>query len=108
MERTQEKLQQLGPVVERLQSEFLNPIIERTYAILDRAGVFPPISDELAEQLNGQDVKIEYISPLAQAQKVSSLTSIEQYFAFFNVISTRQSKISCRNSILKRRPIITV
>lgn len=82
MERTQEKLQQLGPVVERLQSEFLNPIIERTYAILDRAGVFPPIDDELAEQLNGQDVKIEYISPLAQAQKVSSLTSIEQYFAF--------------------------
>lgn len=82
MERTQEKLQQLGPVVERLQSEFLNPIIERTYAILDRADVFPPISDELAEQLNGQDVKIEYISPLAQAQKVSSLTSIEQYFAF--------------------------
>ena len=29
MERTQEKLQQLGPVVERLLSEFLNPIIER-------------------------------------------------------------------------------
>lgn len=82
MERTQEKLQQLGPVVERLLSEFLNPIIERTYAILGRAGVFPPIPDEMAEELNGQDVKIEYISPLAQAQKVSSLTSIEQYFAF--------------------------
>lgn len=72
MERTQEKMQQLGPVVERLQSEFLNPIIERTYGILDRAGIFPPIDDEVAEMPNGLDVKIEYISPLAQAQKMSS------------------------------------
>lgn len=41
MERTQEKMQQLGPViVERLQSEFLNPIIERTYGILDRVEYF--------------------------------------------------------------------
>ena len=72
MERTQEKLQQLGPVVERLLSEFLNPIIERVYSVLDRAGVFPPVEDEeLLDQLNGQEVKIEYISPLAQAQKMS-------------------------------------
>lgn len=83
MERTQEKLQQLGPVVERLLSEFLNPIIERVYSVLDRAGVFPPVDDEdLLDQLNGQEVKIEYISPLAQAQKMSSLVNIEQYFAF--------------------------
>ena len=82
-ERTQEKLQQLGPVVERLLSEFLNPIIERVYSVLDRAGVFPPVDDEeLLDQLNGQEVKIEYISPLAQAQKMSSLVNIEQYFAF--------------------------
>ncbi|WP_262988487.1 portal protein, partial [Enterococcus faecium] len=62
---------------------FLNPIIERVYSVLDRAGVFPPVDDEeLLDQLNGQEVKIEYISPLAQAQKMSSLVNIEQYFAF--------------------------
>lgn len=82
MERTQEKLQQLGPVVERLLSEFLNPIIERTYAILDRAGIFPPLPDDVAQQLANEDVKIEYISPLAQAQKMSSLVNIEQAWAF--------------------------
>ena len=53
------------------------------YSVLDRAGVFPPVEDEeLLDQLNGQEVKIEYISPLAQAQKMSSLVNIEQYFAF--------------------------
>lgn len=93
MERTQEKMQQLGPVVERLQSEFLNPIIERTYGILDRAEIFPPIDDEVAEMLNGLDVKIEYISPLAQAQKMSSLVNIEQYYAFIMSLAQGNANI---------------
>lgn len=83
IERTQEKLQQLGPVVERLQFEFLSPIIERVYNILDRAGVFPPVENpDVQEMLDGQSIKIEYISPLAQAQKMSGLVNIEQAYAF--------------------------
>lgn len=82
MERQQEKLQQLGPVVERLQDEFLSPIIERTYNIAERMGIFPPIPEELAERMADQDIKIEYISPLAQAQKMSGLVNIEQAVSF--------------------------
>ncbi len=80
MERTQEKLQQLGPVTERLQFEFLSPLIERVYGILDRAGVFPPWPEEM--DVDGREIKIEYISPLAMAQKMSGLTAIEQSVAF--------------------------
>jgi len=82
MERSQEKLSQLGPVVERLQYEFLNPIIERVYSILDRAGIFPDFPDDLMEMLEDREVKIEYVSPLAQAQKMSGLVNIEQAIAF--------------------------
>jgi hypothetical protein len=82
IERQQEKLQQLGPVVERLQDEFLSPVIERVYNICERAGLFPELSPELAERLGAEDVKIEYISPLAQAQKMSGLVNIEQAIAF--------------------------
>lgn len=78
----QEKLQQLGPVVERLQDEFLSPIIERTYNILERLGYFPPIPEDIAEKFQDEEIKIEYISPLAQAQKLSGLTNIEQAVAF--------------------------
>ena len=78
----QEKLQKLGPVVERLQDEFLSPIIERVYNILERRGVFPPIPDDIAERMADEEVKIEYISPLAQAQKLSGLVNIEQGAAF--------------------------
>ena len=82
MERQQEKLQQLGPVVERLQDEFLSPIIERVYNIAERMGLFPPLPEELAERMADQDIKIEYISPLAQAQKMSGLVNIEQAVSF--------------------------
>lgn len=82
MERSQEKLQQLGPVVERLEFEFLSVILERVYNILERADMFPPFPDEMMEQLAGEELKIEYISPLAQAQKMSGLTAIEQLFSF--------------------------
>jgi len=83
MERTQEKMQQLGPVVQRMQFEFLSKIIERVYAILDRANVFPaPEDPQLAQMLAQEEIQIEYISPLAQAQKLSGLVNIEQAVSF--------------------------
>lgn len=81
MERTQEKLQQLGPVVERLQDEFLNPVIHRVYSIIERSGGFPPIPQELLEVIGDEDIEVDYISPLAQAQKMSGLVNIEQGIA---------------------------
>lgn len=87
MERSQEKLQQLGPVVERLEFEFLSVILERVYNILERANMFPPFPEEMMAQLASEEVKIEYISPLAQAQKMSGLTAIEQLFAFTGTIA---------------------
>lgn len=83
IERNQEKMTMLGPVVQRMQFEFLSKIIERVYNILDRARVFPePEDEELLQQLAREEIKIEYISPLAQAQKMSGLVNIEQAIGF--------------------------
>lgn len=81
MERTQEKLQQLGPVVERLQDEFLTMVIQRVYNIIERSGGFPPIPQELLEVIGDENIEVDYISPLAQAQKMSGLVNIEQGIA---------------------------
>lgn len=81
MERMQEKMQQLGPVTERFQDEFLTLILNRVYNIIDRSGGFPPVPDELQDILNGEDIEVDYISPLAQAQKMSGLVNIEQAIA---------------------------
>lgn len=91
--RNQEKMAQLGPVVERLQSEFLDVIIERVYNLLDRNGIFPPIPDEVADIMEGQEIKIEYLSPLAQAQKMSGLTAIEQGIAFTGQVAQYDQRV---------------
>ena len=69
-------------MVERLQEEYLTPILERTYNILERAGAFPPMDPDVAQMVAQEDVKIIYISPLAQAQKMSGLVNIEQAVSF--------------------------
>lgn len=77
-ERHEEKLLALGPVVERLNKEFLDPLIDRAWAMMVRAGAFP----RAPESLQGQDIKVEYISVLAQAQRAVGTTSLQTFLAF--------------------------
>jgi Bacteriophage head to tail connecting protein. len=79
--RNQEKMQQLGPVVERQNHEYLGPTIERCYNILERSGIFPAFPEEILEELEGEEVKVEYVSPLAQAQKMSGTQNVEMLLA---------------------------
>lgn len=77
-ERKEEKLLALGPVLENIYGGQLAPVIDRTYEILESRGLLPPPPDEL----QGTELKIEYISMLAQAQKAISTGSIERLFSF--------------------------
>ncbi len=72
------KLLMLGPVLECLESELLDPLIELTYEIMYEAGLIP----EPPPEMDGQEVKVEYISILAQAQKMVGTTAIEQVCNF--------------------------
>jgi hypothetical protein len=65
IERTQEKMLILGPVLGRLQTEFLNPVIYRTFNILLRRGKLP----QVPSALQGKDWDVVYVSPLAKAQR---------------------------------------
>ena len=77
-ERHEEKLLMIGPVLERLQAECLDPLINRTFNIMNRANLLPPAPQELS----GSELKVEYISLLAQAQKLVGVTGIERLSAF--------------------------
>ncbi len=72
IQRNEEKMRLLGPVLGRLQSELLKPLIDRVFAILLRNNMLPAAP----EFLSGRDVEIEYVSPLAKAQKSTELQSI--------------------------------
>jgi len=77
-ELREEKLLMLGPVLERLNDEFLDPFIDRTFAIMQRKGLLPPAP----EVLQGTALRIEYISVMAQAQKSIGVNSMERFVGF--------------------------
>ena len=76
IQRTEEKMRLLGPVLGRLQAEMLQPLIARVYAVLMRQELFeaPP------EFLQSSDVEIEYVSPLAKAQRFGDIQSAMRLF----------------------------
>ena len=79
MQRTEEKMRLLGPVLGRLQSELLQPLITRCFNLLFKNNKFPPPP----EMLGDQDIEIEYVSPLAKAQKTQELSSIMRGIEIF-------------------------
>lgn len=77
-ERHQEKLLILGPVMERMNEELLDPIIKRTYAIMERKRLLPPAPRDLGNQ----PINIEYVSVMASAQKMIGTSAIERLMGF--------------------------
>jgi hypothetical protein len=76
--RNEEKMTQLGPVVERVTTEKLNIILDRVFYSLLRRGAFPPIPEEL----HGKELTTEIISTLAQAQRMIGLSQTERVMGF--------------------------
>jgi len=74
-ERHEEKLIALGPVLERTNDELLDPIVDRVFDMMDRSGLIP----EAPESLNGKNLKVEYISILAQAQKLVGVVGLDRF-----------------------------
>tara|TARA_R110000824_G_scaffold15883_3_gene66586 strand:+ start:24810 stop:26534 length:1725 start_codon:yes stop_codon:yes gene_type:complete len=87
--RQEEKLLQLGPVLEGMHEELLDPLVDNTFARIMRlseAGwkdesapqMLPPPPDEMM----GSEIKVDYISVLAQAQKLVSTGAMERWVGF--------------------------
>ena len=81
-ERKEEKLLALGPVLEGVDNDLLDPLIDLTYDAMQRAGLVPEPPPELQEMLNGRRPDVEYISILHQAQRAVMSQPIERYAAF--------------------------
>lgn len=81
-ERHEEKLLALGPVLEQLNQDLLDPLIDVTFDIMLRQGLIPPPPDEV----QGVSLKVEYISVMAQAQKLVGIAGIERFAGFVGQI----------------------
>lgn len=75
--RREEKLVMLGPVLERFENEALDPVIDRTFNIMNRARLLPPAPPEI----QNAPIQVNYVSMLAEAQKAASTASLERFGA---------------------------
>lgn len=75
--RQQENLRNMSPISGRLEVEFLNEVIQRTFEAKQRQGALPPVPDVL----KGQQLTVEYLSPISRAQKSSEAEAVERAFA---------------------------
>ena len=83
LQRNEEKMRILGPVMGRIQSELLEPMINRVFSIMLRNRLFA----EAPAILANQEIEIEYVSPMALAQKGQELQNIMRGLEIFGSIS---------------------
>lgn len=93
-ERQEEKLLQLGPVLENMHDDLLKPLIDRQFNQLVRLSepgwnglddkmVIPPPPPEL----QGKELKVEFVSTLAQAQRQVALGGTERWVNFVGMLA---------------------
>jgi len=78
-ERHEEKLIALGPVLERTGDELLDPLIDRVFDMMAIGGFFKEGALPPPPELQGVQVKAEYISILSQAQKLVGVTAHDRF-----------------------------
>jgi hypothetical protein len=71
----EEKLLMLGPVVENIENEVLQPLVDITFDAMVEAGILPPPPPEL----EGQELNTEFIGLLSQAQRQVSMASVDRW-----------------------------
>lgn len=82
-EKREEKFLVLGHVYTQVEQELLIDLIEILYTIMDKQGRLPPPPEEL----EGMDLKIKFLSIMAQAQKILGISSVERFFGFFSNVA---------------------
>ena len=84
----------LGPVLERLHDELLDPLVVRVFNIMSRNGLFADIP--VPPLLDLRHLQVEFISMLAQAQKAVATGAIERFWQFGGQIAALRPEAADR------------
>lgn len=83
-ERSEEKLLMIGPVLGQINQDILDPLIDIVFNVMQRRGLIPEPPQELA----GSELKVEYTSVLAQAQRMVGIGGVERFAQFASGLAT--------------------
>ena len=71
LQRKEEFIREIGPVFGRLETDYIAPIVERSFSVMLRAGSFDPIPEEL----QGREVRFEFDSPVKRIRQQAQASS---------------------------------
>jgi len=72
---TEQVMQTMNPVLGRMQAEDLGPKIDRLFGIMLRGGMLA----EPPEAVQGREIRVEYVSPVAKAQRLGEVRALSQH-----------------------------
>lgn len=88
-ERHEEKLLMIGPVLERLHNEILDPLIEMTFQRMIEAQIVPTPPPEL----QGMELNVEFVSMLAQAQRAVATNSVDRFVGNLGAVAQYKPEV---------------
>jgi len=89
MQRREEQLRMLGPILGRQHFEFLKPLIDRVFGIMSRKKLFPPAP----ASLQGRDLETKYTSQIARVQETSDADSITRVFGLISPLASAKPEM---------------
>ena len=85
MQRTEEKMRLLGPMLGRMQAEFLRPLLDRVFNIMMRRGMIT----DIPSSLRGKKIDVRYSSLIAKSQRLQEgqniLRTMQAVTPFYNI-----------------------
>jgi hypothetical protein len=85
----EEKMLMIGPVLERISNELLFPLVQTTFTHMQEAGIVPPAPPEM----QGQQLNIELIGILAQAQRAIGTNSVDRFVTSMGTVAQMKPEV---------------
>lgn len=74
LQRTEDSMRLLGPMLGRMQAEYLRPMIDRVFSIMVRRGLVSPAP----QVLRGKKIDVRYSSLIAKSQRMNDMQNISR------------------------------
>lgn len=93
--RVEQMQKMLGPTLGRIEAEFLNPLIQRVFNIMFRAGALLPPPQEVLNAIDSSagDIDVEYTGPLAKNQRIGEVYAIQRAYEIATTMATAKQAL---------------
>lgn len=89
MQRREEQLRMLGPMLGRQQFEFLKPLVDRVFGVMSRKNLFKPAPAEIQDM----DLEVKYTSAIARVQETSDADNVTRVFGLISPLASAKPEI---------------